>query len=481
MSFRTSAVLLALCSLGLGLFLLVLVRFFLPALPSEGYGVLAVDAAYGDREIGALLARGGLEDFVSESTQWVFLDDFEGLRRIPLDRYGEQIEPFDPRNDGYAEKLRSFFVRGGERFFFIPLSPDFVELRRETLTGQIARSLGDIPYSLVIMGGGSKPVFWFFVLFAAAAAGTLIFSGMPLLCAALLPVLAPLLFAGPPGFALSAVLTGLSAILRGPVRDYVISRRYRYLRFLPEPSRRRVFRDWLGIFRGQGLLAPVFILAYGTICGMGGIPPILGLFFFCSVGVVFFLFIRAESSRGESPEHIRFVPVAILDFSVNREFFPRTLFPFGLASLLSLFLFPLFSGSSGPPSPEFGPFPLVSSADYENHTRFQRSFSVTPLGDRGGDGYTRYVQGEDGLIAPVPADPGGNPGEAVEGIPPFPLESLMAFLEGGGGAGEEYSPPWDILPVCLVLLAGTPLLVSSGQGNRKKKKILVYQDKRIAA
>jgi hypothetical protein len=458
------------------LFLLVLVRFFLPALSTEGYGILSLDAARADREIGDLLVRGGLENFISESTQWVFLDDFDGLKKIPLELYGEQVESFDPRNDGYAEKLRSFFIREGKRFFFIPLSPGFAGREKGTLTKRIARSLGDIPYSLSIPGN-SRPVFWFFSLFLIAAVGTLILSGAPLFYAALLPVLAPLLLAGPPGFALAAVLTGLSVLCREPLREYFIFRRYQNRRFSRDPV-----RDRRGIFRRHGVLLPLFILIYGLVCGIGGIPPVLGLFFFCSSAVVFALVLRAELSRGETLEHIRFVPVAILDFSPRREFFPGAVVPFGLASLLALFP-SLTSGFSGPPARENLPlsFSLVSSSEYEDHLRFQSSFSLTPLGNREEQDYVRYVRDEDGLISPVPADPREAAGEEWEGIPPFPLEPLMVFLENAGTGGEEYSTSRDILPACLVLLAGVPALFSSRRGNRKKKKILVYQDKRIAA
>jgi hypothetical protein len=481
MSFRTSVVLSALCSLGLGLFLLVLIRFFLPVLSTEGYGILSLDAAYADREIGALLAREGVENFISESTQWVFLDDFDELKKIPLDLYGERVESFDPRNDGYAERIRSFFIREGKRFFFIPLSPGFADWGEGTLTKRIARSLGNIPYSFSILGN-SQPVFWFFSLFVIAAAGTLILSGTPLFCAALLPVLAPLLFAGSPGFALSAILMGLAILCRKPVREYFIFRSYQYRHILRGPDRYQAFRDLAGTFRRHGVLLPVFIFVYGAICGIGGIPPVLGLFFFCSFAVVFVLVLRAELSRGETSEHIRFVPVAILDFSHHREFFPGAVFPLGLASLLSLFLFPLVSGFSGPPlQEEHTTFPLVSPLEYENHLRFQFSFSLTPLGNRGEKDYTRYVRDEDGLIAAVPADPGGVSGEEWEGIPSFPLEQLMVFLEGAGTGGEGYTVPRDILPACLVLLVCVPAFFSSGQGNRKKKRILVYQDKRIAA
>lgn len=484
MGFKTSVVLAALCSLGLSLFLLVLVRLFLPAASAGGYGVLSLDDSYSDREIGDLLAREGLENVISESTQWVFLDDFDALRKIPLDAYHEQIEPFDPRNDGYAERLRSFFVREGKRFFFIPLPPDFASWGRGNFEKRIVRSLGDIPYSLSI-AGAVRPYFRFFLIFLFAAAGTMIFSRTPLLCAVLFPLLAPLLFAGPPGFALAAALVGLQAIFWEPAREYFISRRYGYRRFLRGPSRYRDLWVRLGIFRRLGGVPLVFILVYGIICGIGGISPILGLVFFGSFGGVFFLSLWAESCPGENPGHVRFIPVAILDFSVNRLFFPRIILPFSLASLLSLFVSSLLAGSSGAPLPAGETFPLISPAEYERHVLFQSSFSVSSPEDRTGEGrgngYIRYTLDKDGLVAAVPAalekGPGGESGE----IPPFPLESLMAFLGNSAPAGETRRASRDLLPSCLILLTGVPLLFLSGQGNRKKKKIPVYRDKRIAA
>jgi hypothetical protein len=482
MGFKTSVVLAALCSLGLALFLLVLVRFFIPAASVEGYGVLSLDAAYSDREIGGLLVREGVENVISESTQWVFLDDFDTLRQIPLDVYNEQIESFDPRNDGYAERLRSFFVREGKRYFYIPLPPDFAGRGPGNFEKRLVRSLGDIPYSFSIIGA-VRPYFRFFLLFLLAAAATVFFSRTPLPCAVLLPVLAPLLFAGPPGFALSAALAGLQAMLREPAREYFISRRYGYRRFLRGPSRYRDLWVRLGIFRRRGGAPLVFILAYGIICGIGGVSPVLGLAFFASFVGVFFLSLWAESCPGENPGHVRFIPVVILDFSVKRLFPPKIILPFSLASLLSLFVSPLLTAPSGLPAGEA--VPLVSPAEYERHVLFQSSFSVSSPEDRAGEGrgngYIRYILGKDGLVAAVPAVLEKGTGGELGEIPPFPLESLMAFLGNSVPAGETRRAPRDLLPPGLVLLTGIPLLFLSGQGNRKKKKIPVYRDKRIAA
>ncbi|MCL2473083.1 MAG: hypothetical protein FWF26_05325, partial [Treponema sp.] len=88
---------------------------------SEGFAVLSLDESQNDREIQELLYSKGIKDFFSESTQVVPVDDFGSLKMVPLDSFRNEIEKFDPRDDGYAQKLSSFFVRDGKRFFFLPL------------------------------------------------------------------------------------------------------------------------------------------------------------------------------------------------------------------------------------------------------------------------------------------------------------------------------------------------------------------------
>jgi hypothetical protein len=107
--------------------------------PGEGFAALTLDASYPDRQIRELLAYGGVKTAIGESSQWVFLEDFGGLEQVPLDRYWERVEPFDPRNDGYAERLQSFFVFNGERRIFIGLKGAPLDLE-----GRVQAALGDI-------------------------------------------------------------------------------------------------------------------------------------------------------------------------------------------------------------------------------------------------------------------------------------------------------------------------------------------------
>jgi hypothetical protein len=137
------------------------------------YAVLVLDDAIPDREIRAGLESGGFSGIISESTQWVFLFFFGSIEQIPLDEYDKRVFPFDPRNDGYAEKLRSLFVHDGQRFVYLPLG----FATRAGMEKKIASAMGDIPYSLEITVPASRPLRppWLLItLFCAAAAALLI-------------------------------------------------------------------------------------------------------------------------------------------------------------------------------------------------------------------------------------------------------------------------------------------------------------------
>jgi hypothetical protein len=423
-------------------------RAGLPRYGGGGYALLRADASYPDRALGDLLQRGAVT-YISESTQRVFLDTFGALEQIPLDEYRDRVEAFDPRNDGYADKLSSFFVNRGKRSFYIPLAGQGFKTPRG-LEKRVAAALGDIPYSLDFLNPPRSP----FREWIRNA---------------------------PLGFALSAVLAGLFRVLRDPLGECAARRRY---------GRKPGGADLFRLFRPQWLLGAVLLAVYGIICVSGGIalPGLGGLAVFA--GILRFA-LAAESGRREG--HIRFLPAPIRGFSLKRAPFPGVMIPFALASLAFLLVPPLFSGpaavagavetaSTAAAVPETAVSETgggagggvnrmsVLRADYEAHLAFQASFSITPLGREGA--YPEYTLGEDGLLTGVP-DTGPGPGIPDQ---PFPLADLAGFLEYG-------EPPqggrW--IPVCLVWGLCVPPLFQAGQRYRRKKKILIYNDKRIAA
>jgi hypothetical protein len=491
MSFRKSALILVFFSLSCFFLTFFLLQRYLPPESGSGYAVLSLPASYPDRMIRNLLTgKGGPgtgekpvffpEDaLISESSQWVFLNDFEDLKKIHLDVYREQVENFDPRDDGYAERLKSFFVRGDRRFFFLSFKSDFTGAGFKKLEKNIAFVLGDIPFSLSFMGY-PKPLFWYFVLFVCAACAALFLSEKPLLTLSSLPIFLALLFAGSLGFALSGVLAALSGLIREPLGEFFASSRY--------GSRGRRFNGLRGCFepyKKRRLLILGFILLYGAFCLIGAVPPLAaaaaGLGFF----LVLWLFLWADSNRGKAQAHIRFTPVLILDLSA-RGFVPRLILPFTLASLLSLGL-PFFVSSLSPPPEQNlagASALLITKAEYENHVRFQSLFSLRPLGtgpeDVPQNAYLRYALGEDGLIA-------GFSGvrQSMNGsdFPPFPLEGLMDFLVYYSNQPQNLSPVnvRELIPALLMLLCSFLVVFRVGKKDKKKKKMVVINDKRIAA
>ncbi|GHV80133.1 hypothetical protein AGMMS49944_19240 [Spirochaetia bacterium] len=444
--------------------------------PGARYAVLTLDDSWPDRDIRELLAGQRLGNTIGESSQWVLLDDFGSLEKVPLDTYSDRVESFDLRNDGYAERLRSFFVFQGKRRLFIPLKG------AGDLTGRVAAALGDIPFSLSVLTppAGPQSVVLSAILFVLAAALTLYCSGEVLLTALLLPLWAVPAEWGVPGFAVIAVLAGLSRFLREPVRDYFMARRYG--------------KSFLPGFVVPG--AALFFLALGGITILGALPPltvILGFLFFLAILA---LSILAELLPGVRRTlgpmgHIRFRPVPIADIAGGSAGRPSSyaliMAPFTLAALVLL----LVSGAAKPipvASRDWtgwkSPLALDAKAFaevYSAHVAFQRAFSRAPLGSPSETApvrpYLSYVLAEDGLLD-GPVEDSADSG--VFEIPPFPLEGLIDFLTnyaytdpGLGSSGSR-----ELMCLLVVLGLSVPLMF---RDRRRPLTLAMYMDKRIAA
>jgi hypothetical protein len=434
--------------------------------PGEGFAVLTLDASCPDRQIRELLAGEGVVTAIGESSQWVFLDDFGKLEQVPLDRYWDRVERFDPRNDGYAERLRSFFVHEGERRIFIGLKGAPLNLE-----GRIKAALGDTRYSLSVL---APPRSWLVpaVLFIAAAALTLLLSREIPVTLFFLPLWAPLAGLGAAGFALAAVVAGLSRILREPVRERFVSRRY------GTAGGKAPLSVW--VFSCLFLAAAVLLAVFGRL------PPLTAPAALIFVPVVLWFSLWTEFRRGMKEGHIRFKPVQITPLVRRPGAWSPVMVPFALAALALSLLPAVFPGVAAGEEPSRAwtgwKGPLELNADhYRDHAAFQLAFSRRPLG--GGESpYLRYSLAGDGLVD------GKGSVETVfgepEAIPPFPLAPLMDFLADYTYTDSNpgpVSPQGE--PVCPLIVLGlcVSLIVQDRQGRRIRGKLSVYMDKRIAA
>jgi hypothetical protein len=381
----------------------------------------------------------------------VFLSDFYGVEKVPLEEYGERVEPFDPRNDGYAEKLRAFFVRGGRRFAFFPMksgSPQArARLRKAAAAALEERGSAGGELRFLFPGSGGGGVFPGLVFLAAFCVFVYLTPGRGEKAAALarFPVLAALGKSGFAGFGLAALLAIFGLLVREPLKEAFASGRFR-------PGWGDL-RETLRLFRRQCAAAGILAAFMPVIALAGGLTSLAAL-----AGVAGFVlsllplaggdFLRGRAAKVRP----RFVPLLILppkrfDFLILKPALPLA------AGALAVFLFTRVLGLFSVPPPETDSLPvfdkdfLVTAADFEAHAAYQAAFAFTPLWARdegaspsGGresavlpQDYLSYTLGEDGLISG--AVPAAKP-ESEAGV--FPLERLMAFLltYSGRVAGE---------------------------------------------
>ena len=458
----------------------------------QGCAVLVLDEFQDDRRIAGILARGGIDGFISESSQLVPVDNFGELKMVPLYSFGNEFEVFDPRDDGYASKLRAFFVQDGKRYFFLPLedSPGNTWL---VLKKRIVSLLGETPFTLVVLGR-SSPVFWYFALLAFACASALYFSRSKRLLVYGLPVLLASGWGGVPAFLLSAILLGVWELLREPLRELSAARYIKKITSGPALNfyaRMKPFA--LNIFLVFLFLA--FLAVYSIAGNLAFVPlaACCACFFF-----LYFLSFKAEAGKVRKTHHIPFVPAPMFPFKKRTFLLSPLLFSFGIGAALAIVLPMVFPFGGNGRLPDLINDNLVSSEDYYRHIHYETSFSYRSLNrdlDQDmfrepapetfqEDGYLRYYLGEDGLIAGgIPYTAGDN-----NAVPPFPLEKLMNFLVNYNESGSR-SALWDKktdfkgdwILAAIIFAACILDLIRPGKKGRKMKKVPVIKDKRIAA
>jgi len=418
-----------------------------PGEAAQTYSVLIYDDSVPESEIVRRLENAGITGLITEAGQWVFLDGRFGLERVPLTEHRERVPPFDPRNDGYAEKLLALFSGDGRRFLYIP--PGFPGLR-----DRLAPALYGVSWELERVGP-ERPVLPHALLFLAAVG---LFALRPLRGALgtdaagivpCLPALFPFALGGAAGLALAALLAGLGALLAGSCREPFFPERGGLCgraRLSPLKRRLPAVRPAVSAAMLGSYLAVVFLSDFPTLPGFA-IPAafaVLCVFSLrvsapgaCAPGVF-----RRGAFAGAVPGRRRFSPVRMLPRSGFDTGFSWAVLPFALAAVFSAFL-----GFALPERGGFSPLPpggAVTEEDYRSHFVFQATFSARPLREP--------VLDQDFNATPTVGFLNGN--RIPYEMPPFPLAGLLEELGGTGprsGAEPRRGLFFALLPLVFVV------------------------------
>jgi hypothetical protein len=442
----------------------------MPAGERGGYAALECDGTVPDRAIRERLDVHGFSGIISESSQRVLLDSFGSIEPIPLDEYETRVLPFDPRNDGYAEKLRSLFVQDDRRFMYIPLG--FPSVNAAGLEKRIALALEDIPYIVYHARPPITPVFSL-VLFCLAA-GALGFVrpvrlALPPHTACLVscfPALAPLSLGGAAGFSLASLLAGCAVLIIGPWHD-------RFSRL------RQLYRQQTPLL--IKLLLPLLVICYGFIAFFSDLSPLFAALVFGFFGGILWFSVWSAAGDGVAGTawndflsrqrgHQRFVPVPILSPRISNRRFAWVMLPFAAMAFALAFAdittpVPAQAAFSFLPPPD-----AVTEEDYRRHYQFQSTFSLRTLHEPFADGgMALYEFSPDGLLAQmVNGDSFIQKGFAAapfpENAPVFPLTELLACLNTAEyGSRTVYALLTPLIPLFIIF----PALV-------RKQKISAY-------
>ena len=428
------------------------------------HAVLVFDEGVSDREIRERLENAGITGLFSESGQYVLLNVFDGLEYIPLDEYENRVLPFDPRNDGYAQKLRSLFVRDEKRYIYFSLGnlfPGKPSLSR--LNRVLASEFNNDSYSLEVIKS-KKTTVLSLVLFGIAICAffvirplrSVLLPGAAFLIPCML-TLAPLAPGGAAGFAMAALLAGLAVFFAEFHREKrILFRRNRETVNIP-PSLIRI------------LLLSLFLVCYAVLAFFSGLPfflPLLVLFLFC--GVLFcsirlvsdtvFDSVFANRPVNRQEGHRRFSPVQIISRNEYSFSFAWVMLPFIVpAFILALTGFETSSISSDFPFP---PPDSVCEADWQNHFYYQSNFSNRTLNEAESEIYmSEYIFSQDGLLAPVPVEAEVLSGNAFH---PFPLDDFLSTYQAvnlRSKTGQNNFASYEILCVLVPMLFVIPALV----------------------
>jgi len=391
-----------------------------------GYAVITVDENIEDRQVRSMLEISGYNvgEPISESSQWVMLDRFDSLQRISLDEFFSSVFPFDPRNDGYAEKLKNVFVRDGKRYFFLPLmagnwNPGKLDKSFHTL-------LGEIPFSVDYYGIG-RPLTLFFVVYSIASVILLVLCYLNrkihrsiVNIIPMIPVLSSLGFFGATGIGCAALLFGLFILLKEPLHDLVNPAEKSEKGF--KKRMKQLYKEIIVPYRYYWLFLPVFFIAFGILIVFSPLTFLFLLILFIVSFAVFFFSLKIVIFSGV--EHKRFNPVTIIKRRFPQFVFPVYILPFAIGAFLTIFFTPYMSGSIASDK-RFDH--LVNEQDYLLHITHQAAFSRNQLNSTYiNNDFPSFYFDSEGL--PVINTSSLKQNINFNEYPLFPLKHLMDFF-----------------------------------------------------
>lgn len=441
----------------------------------SSYAVLSVDRDASDKEVVASLRKEGLSDIVSESTQWIAINDFGEWENVPLDEFRGRIERFDPRDTGYADQLRSFFVAGKERLLFIkPAFSVFGYAGFDSLSRSVARAMGDRRYALKT-GDALFPSPVPFVLTLLSVAAVAFFLKSALVCVSLPVLLAPACF-GVGGFVVGGLLCVFFLLSHRAAEEALRSLHFGVLRKRGIP--------WVLDYVVPGGLISVLMLIVAFLSALSFAVVSIALVSSAAIALAAASGIRYVSQKRA---HDRFVPV-VLRSDANALVLrcSSVLLPFALAALVfALFSLSFPRAARSPAEPLFADIEQSFSLDaYNAHLDRQRSFLTTCVMDSEAEkGYTLFSVGADGFTHVSDQAMKAFSSVRVE-LPP--AERLLS--EAGGGLSRfsvsekpAVGTARTLAELAIAAVLSVPALRAFGSKRRQSKAAAAEADKRIAA
>jgi len=461
MSFIRSCLFISLISLPAALGLLALGSVMGYEEFRGGYAVLTTGDSIDDKTLRSSLEKGAAffgGSPVSESSQWVMLDEFDAVRAIPLDTYSLRVASFDPRNDGYAEKVRQVFLRDGKRFVYVPLKAG--NWNSSLLEKQFNDLLGNIPFSVEYYGIG-RPLHLFFIAYAAASIGLFVIClvkkkshiGAANIIV-LIPVFSSLAFFGAAGIAAAALLFALFIMLREPLNELVTLTGS----FLKQDGNifKLIYKEIILSYKYYWFFLPVFALFFSALIIFSQLKVLFFLAVLICALAVFFLSLRILTFSAGSRK--RFAPVLIMRHRFPEFAFSFFMLPFVIAAFLTFFFTPYMSGSYVSNS-KFDA--MLNEQDYLAHLSYQASFSTQQFG-ASFSAFPAFFLDTDGLPSMYDYN-SANQAVNIDNFPPFPLKNLMDFFhnvnsgkrtDAGSGTSTRFTELMSLLVLLLFLFPG---------------------------